>query len=63
MYRIYRKNNRRMLSETDMKYYITWRAVWKQNSISTPCRIVFDASQVANTGYSLNDVTAKGISL
>ena len=32
-----------MLSETDMKYYIPWRAVWKQNSISTPCGVVFDA--------------------
>ena len=49
-----------MLSETDMKYYIPWRAVWKQNSISTPCGVVFDASQIANTGYSLNDVIAKG---
>ena len=43
-----------------MKYYIPWRAVWKQNSISTPRRVVFDASQITNTGYSLNDVIAKG---
>ena len=49
-----------MLSEAEMKYYIPWRAVWKQNSISTPCRVVFDASQITNTGYSLNDVIAKG---
>ena len=48
-----------MLSETDIKYYIPWRAVWKQNSISTPCRVPFDASQITNTGYSLNDVIAK----
>ena len=25
-------------------YYIPWRAVWKGNSVSTPCRVVFDAS-------------------
>ena len=43
-----------------MKYYIPWRAVWKQNSISTPCRVVFDASQITDTGYSLNGVIAKG---
>ena len=49
-----------MLSEMDMKYYIPWRAVWKQNSISTPCRVVLDASQITNTGYSLNNVIAKG---
>ena len=41
-------------------YYIPWRAVWKGNSISTPCRVVFDASQPTSTGYSLNDVIAKG---
>ena len=35
-----------MLSEMDMKYYIPWRAVWKQNAISTPCRVEFDASQI-----------------
>ena len=49
-----------MLSEAKMKYYILWRAVWKQNSISTPCRVVFNASQITNTGYSLNDIIAKG---
>ena len=54
------QEQQRMLSEAEMKFYIPWRAVWKQNSISTPCRVVFDASQITNTGYSLNDVIAKG---
>ena len=49
-----------MLSETEMKYYIPWRAVWKQSSISTPYRVVIDSLQITNTGYSLNDVIAKG---
>ena len=53
-------HEQRMLSEVEMKYYFPWRAVWKQNSISTPCRVVFDVSQITNTGYSLNDVIAKG---
>ena len=30
------QEQQRMLSETEMKYYIPWRAVWKQSSISTP---------------------------
>ena len=54
------QEQQRMLPEAEMKYYIPWRSVWKQNSISTPCRVVFDASQITNTGYSLNDVIAKG---
>ena len=54
------QEQQRMLSERDMKYLIPWRVVWKQNSISAPCRIVFDASQITNTGYSLNDVVEKG---
>ena len=34
--------------------------MWKRNSISTPCRIVFDASQPTPSGYSFNDILAKG---
>ena len=47
-----------LLSKT--KYIIPWRGVWKGNSISTPCRIVFDASSPTSSGYSLNDILAKG---
>ena len=49
-----------MLNNSDVKYYIPWRAVWKSNSVSTPCRVVFDASQATDSGYSLNDILAKG---
>lgn len=42
------------------KNFIPWRAVWKENSTSTPWRIVFDASMATETGYSLNDIFAKG---
>lgn len=51
---------RKMLTESQNQYYITWRAVWKGNSISTPCRVVFDASQATSSGFSLNDIVAKG---
>ena len=41
-------------------YILPLRAVWNTNSISTPCRPVFDGSCPTNTGFSLNDVLAKG---
>eukprot|EP00794_Sanderia_malayensis_P006911 gene6911-biopygen5645 len=48
------------LEHNKIKNFIPWRAVWKENSISTPCRVVFDASMKTDTGYSLNDLLAKG---
>ena len=49
-----------MLDRNTVKNYIPWRSVWKVNSLSTPCRLVFDASQPTDSGYSLNDIIAKG---
>ena len=49
-----------MLRDSQVQYHIPWRAVWNGNSISTPCRIVFDASQATDSGFSLNDILAKG---
>ena len=39
---------------------ISEAAVWNVNSISTPCRLVFDASQNTSSGRSLNRLLAKG---
>ena len=50
-----------MLNESEMKYYIPWRVLWKESSVSTPCRMVLDASHPSSTGFDLNDVLAKGI--
>ena len=44
----------------DPGYFIPWRAVWKETSISTPCRLVFDASSKTPGGESLNNILAKG---
>ena len=41
-------------------YFLPWRAVWNSNSVSTPCRPVYDASHPTSTGLSLNDLLAKG---
>ena len=41
-------------------YYIPWRTVYKEGSLSTPVRMVFDASAKTPGGKSLNDVLAKG---
>ena len=44
----------------EIQNFIPWRTVWNGNSISTPCRLVFDASQPTVPGWSLNDILAKG---
>ena len=49
-----------MLKYSSIEDFTSWRIVWKANSVSTPSRLVFYASQIFNTGYSLNDILAKG---
>ena len=49
-----------IISRNPVSHFIPWRAVWNTNSVSTPCRLVFDASQVTSTGLSLNNLLAKG---
>ena len=41
-------------------YYIPWRMVWKPTSLSSPGRMVFDASSATPGGTSLNVILAKG---
>ena len=41
-------------------YVIPWRTVYKADSLSTPCRMVYDASSKTPDGDSLNGVLAKG---
>ena len=42
-------------------YFIPWTCVFKEGSVSTPYRIVFNASHRTKTGESLNSVLAKGM--
>ena len=48
------------LAKNPVKNFIPWRVVWKSSSLTTPVRIVFDASMITASGYSLNDILAKG---
>ena len=50
-----------VLNNQSAKYYMPWRFIHNENSVTTPVRIVFDASSVTRTGHSLNDLLAKGI--
>ena len=50
----------RMLASNPIQNYIPWRAVWKVSSLSTPCRVVVDASMPTSSGHFLNDILAKG---
>lgn len=45
---------------SNVKYTIPWRVVFNQNSVSTPCRLVFDASCAPRGQYCLNSLLAKG---
>ena len=49
-----------LLDDQQTSYIIPWRSVWKATSLSTPCRMVFDASSKTPGGDSLNNILAKG---
>ena len=51
---------KRVVDNSPVKYFIPWLTVWNDNSISTPCRPVFNASSPTDSGYSLNDLLPKG---
>ena len=50
----------RMLADSPIQNFIPWRVVWNENSLSTPCRPVMDASMATSSSYSLNEILAKG---
>ena len=54
------KEQQQTLHESPFQNYIAWRVVFKSSSVTTPCRPVFDASQPTDSGYSFNDILAKG---
>ena len=50
----------KFLNEHAVQNFIPWRIAWKSDSVTSPVRPVFDASQPTPSGYSLNSITAKG---
>ena len=51
----------KQIEQSSFKYFLPWRPVWNKDSLSTPCRITFDASDITDSGVSLNDILPKGI--
>ena len=51
---------RDLISSSPVKYFIPWRPVWKDDSVSTPCRLAFDATMSTKGACSLNSLLAKG---
>ena len=52
---------RKIINGSPAQYYLPWRPVYNENSLSTPCRITWDGSDKTATGNSLNDILPKGI--
>ena len=52
------KPEQQEMLRSKIQKFTPWRAVWNGNSISTPCRLVFDASQPTASGWSY-DILAK----
>ena len=51
----------RALIDNMVQYVIPWRVQFNENSVSTPARLVLDASQCTRSGSSLNSLLAKGV--
>ncbi|XP_050079256.1 uncharacterized protein LOC126566864 [Anopheles maculipalpis] len=47
-------------NDSPLSYFLPHHAVWKADSTTTKCRVVFDASCKTSSGRSLNDVLLTG---
>jgi len=50
----------KLCSNIKESYYLPHHTVWRENSVTTKLRVVFDASCKTTSGVSLNDVLLKG---
>ena len=55
------EKEKRLVLASEQKKILVWRPVWNLNSMTTSCRLVFDASQKDLGGCALNDILPKGI--
>ena len=51
------------LREHEIQNFYPWRICFKENSPTTPARLVFDGSQATDSGFSINDLVPKGINM
>ena len=58
--RDFRNEVQKILEENPVQNYILGIAVWNKISLTTPCRIVFDASKITESSYRLNEILVKG---
>ena len=56
-------NIQKELEEHPVQNFLPWRICFKENSPTTPARLVFDGSQPTDSGYCINDIVAKGINM
>ena len=54
------EEQQKRLKDNPIQNYIPWLSVWNENSMTTPCRVVFNASQSTSSSFNLNDILAKG---
>ena len=54
------EHERQLIERNPVKYFIPWRPVYKEDSVSTPCRMAFDASMSSKGASSLNSLLASG---
>ena len=48
------------IKNNKVQLYLPWLPAFNENSVSSPCRPVFNGSHPTSTGFSLNDILAKG---
>ena len=54
------EQQRQLIKDSPVRYYLPWFANFSKNSKTTPCRPVFNGSSPTASGYSLNDLLPKG---
>ena len=55
------QEDKSLILDSNVKYFVPWRAVWNEGSVTRACRMVFDGSQATKGGCSLNSLLPKGM--
>ena len=52
--------DKEVILSSKVRYFLPWRAVWNEKSLSTPCRLTFDGTQGTREACGINSLLAKG---